>query len=129
MVLTNYVISFIATVVMHVFIFSVINSQPKLKDLYNLITPEYAAHWKVIGTLLGIKQGILDGIEGAFPINMPWCCNKLLKTWLESDTNASWKKIIEVIDSPAMTSLKAANATTAVDSHQGNYLLVYNILL
>ena len=45
-------------VVMYAFCISVLNSPPKLKDLYNLITPEYAAHWKIIGTLLGIEKGI-----------------------------------------------------------------------
>ena len=83
-------------------VYSVINSQPKLRDLYNLITPEYAAHWRVIGTLLGIEKGVVDEIELAYPINPSWCCNKLLERWLERDTNASWKKIIEVIDSSAM---------------------------
>ena len=101
-------------------VLSVLNSQPKLKDLYNLITPEYAAHWKVIGTLLGIKKGILDAIEVAFPTNIPWCCNKLLETWLERDTNATWKKIIEEINSPVMGALIiSANATAAVDCWKG----------
>ena len=101
----------------------VLNSPPKLKDLYNLITPKYAAHWKVIGTLLGIEKGVLDAIEVAYPTNIPWCCNKLLDTWIERDTNATWKKLIEVIDAPAMTTLTAANTTVEVDSQQGNYLL------
>ena len=59
----------------------------------------------------------------AYPTNIPWCCNKLLGTWLETDTNATWKKLIEVIVSPAMhmTTSIAANATVAVDSQQGNY--------
>ena len=102
--------------------YSVLNSQPKLKDLYNLITPKYAAHWRVIGTLLDIEKGILDAIEGGYPTNIPWCCNKLLETWLERDTNATWKKLIEVIDSPAVTTSIAANTTVAVDSQQGNCL-------
>ena len=99
--------------------FLVLISQPKLKDLYNLITPEYAAHWKVIGTLLGIKKGILDGIGRS---NVNWCCNELLETWLERDTDASWKKIIEAINSPAVASLITANAIAVVDSQEGNYL-------
>ena len=89
--------------------------------MYNLITPNYAAHWKVIGALLGIEKGDLDAIEGAYPINLPWCCNKLLEKWLERDTNATWNNIIEVIDSPGVTTLIAPSATVAVDSQQGNY--------
>ena len=95
------------------YILLVLNSQPKLKNLYNLITPEYAAHWKVIGTLLGVNNGIMDAIEGAFPTNIPWCCNKFLETWLRRDTKASWKKLIQVIDSSAITAL-VATSTAAV---------------
>ena len=89
----------------------VMNSPPKLKDLYNLITPEYAAHWKVIGTLLGVEKGIITGVERNFPNNVSWCCNELLETWLERDTEASWKKMIQVIDSPAVTSLVTTSST------------------
>ena len=112
-------------------ILSVMNSPPKLKDLYNLITPEYAAHWKVIGTLLGIEKGILTGVERNFPNNVSWCCNELLEEWLERDTEASWKKIIQVLDSPAVTSLVATSSTAVVSSQiiSGNfhsYLYVIN---
>ena len=96
--------------------YSVLNSPPKLKDLYNLISPKYAAHWKVIGTLLGIEKGILDGIERNFPNKVEWCCNELLEKWLERDTTATWKKLSEVIYSPGVTTL-------IVDSQQGNHLL------
>ena len=102
----------------------VITSQPKLKDLYNLITPEYAAHWKVIGDLLGIKKGILDGIERNFPNNVSWCCNELLETWLQRDTSASWKNLIQVIDLFAKVPMMTTYTTAAVVSSQvksGNY--------
>lgn len=103
----------------------VLNSPPKLKDLQNLITPKYAAYWKVIGTSLGFENGYLDAIEYAFPINNFWCCNKLLEKWLETNTTASWKKLIQVIDSPAVTALTAnTTAAAAVDSQLGNYALL-----
>ena len=92
---------------------SAINSQPKLKDLYDFITPNYAAHWKVIGTLLGIATGTLDVIKRKFPNDVRLCCNELLRTWLETDTGASCKKLIEVINSPAVTVLMT---TTFVSS-------------
>ena len=98
--------------------------------MYNLITPEYAAHWKVIGTLLGIEKGILTGIERNFPSNVSWCCNELLEVWLERDTEASWKKLIQVIDTPAVTSLVATLSSTIVAYPQnisGNYLCSFII--
>lgn len=91
---------------------SAINSQPKLKDLYDFITPNYAAHWKVIGALLDITKGTLDVIKRKFPNDVRLCCNELLKTWLEIDIDAIWKKLIEVINSPAVTVLM----TTVVSS-------------
>ena len=36
------------------FIYILVTSTPELKDLYQHITPRYAVHWKVIGTLLGL---------------------------------------------------------------------------
>ena len=109
------------------YIFLVLNSQPELKDLYNLITPEYAAHWKVIGTLLGIEKGILTGIERNFPSNVSWCCNEFLETWLERNTEVTWKKIIQVIDSPAVISLVNTLCTAVVSPQvvSGNYKAIY----
>ena len=90
-----------------IYIYSVINSKPELKDLYNFITRDHAAHWRVIGTLLGVNEGSLDAIEKNFPSNVKLCCNDLLKEWLNTDINARWKNIIEAIDSPAVMTLRA----------------------
>jgi len=74
-----------------------------LKDLYQHITPHYAAYWKVIGTLLDLPYGNLKAIEAEHPTNIRWCCNQMLEKWLEIDSTASWEKLLEVIDSPAVT--------------------------
>lgn len=86
-------------------VISDINSQPKLKDLHTIITSEYAAHWKVIGTLLNIPKFTLDEINRKCPNNVDDCCNELLTTWLESDTTASWKHMIQTINSPALAAV------------------------
>ena len=85
------------------FLCVVLISTPQLKDLYTLITPNYAAHWKVIGTLLGMPKGRLDGIESSFPASSFKCCNKMLEMWLEMNTSITWKDVITTIDSPAIT--------------------------
>ena len=95
--------------------------------MYNLITPDYAAHWRDIGALLGIKKGILDGIERNFPSNVSWCSNELLEKWLESNKDASWQKLIQAIDKLAVTTSATANLSTAVISPQslsGNNLVI-----
>ena len=100
---------------MLLYVYIVLESPPKLKDLYNIVTPDYAAHWKVIGTLLDISKGRLDGIERSFPANAFWCCNKMLEVWLEIDTSASWRKIVQVIESPAVMAASAYTGATATN--------------
>ena len=75
---------------------------------------------------MGIESGIITGIERNFPNNVSWCCNELLGQWLERDTEPSWKKMIQVIDSPAVT-LLVSTSTIAVFSPQnlpGNYVII-----
>ena len=84
-----------------------VTSIPLLKDLYQHITPQYAADWKVIGTLLGLHSGELKSIEAGYPTNVKWCCNQMLEKWLEVDPSASWNKLLSVIQSPAVYSDQA----------------------
>ena len=83
--------------------FTIVNTTPLLKDLYQHITPQYAADWKVIGTLLGLPNGELNAIEAGYATNVKWCCNQMLQKWLEMDTTASWGKLLTVIESPAVS--------------------------
>ena len=80
------------------------DTTPSLKDLYECITPKYAAKWRVIGTLLDLPNGILQAIEAEYPINVEWCCNKMFEKWLEVDPTASWEKLFTAIESPAVSS-------------------------
>ena len=80
-----------------------VNATPLLKDLYQYITPHYAAEWKIIGSLLGLPNGELKAIEAGYPTNVKWCCNQMLEKWLEMDTTASWDKMFRAIESPAVT--------------------------
>ena len=90
-------------VLLCMFTITTVNTTPLLKDLYLHITPQYAADWKVIGTLLGLPSGELKAIEGGWPTNVKWCCNQMLEKWLEMDATASWKKLFTVIESPAVS--------------------------
>ena len=80
-----------------------VSSTPLLKDLYEYITPDYAADWKVMGTLLGLPIGELNAIEAGWPTNVKWCCNQMLEKWLETDSTASWEKLFTVIESPTIS--------------------------
>ena len=90
-------------ITLHMYVISIVNTTPLLKDLYQHITPQYAAEWEVIGTLLGVPCGELKAIEAGYPTNIKWCCNQMLKKWLEIDVAASWQKLFIIIESPAVS--------------------------
>ena len=52
---------------------------------------------------MGVHIGEIDSIESGWPTNLKWCCNKMLETWLEVDTSASWNKINNAIASPVVS--------------------------
>ena len=95
-----------------------VNATPLLKDLYQHVTPQYAADWEVIGTLLGLPSGELKAIEAGYPTNVRWCCNQMFKKWLEVDPTASWGKLFTVIESPAVSNGKA------VDKGVTDYIII-----
>ena len=87
-------------------------SKPALKDLYQHFTPQYAAHWKVIGAILGLSSGTLDIIQYDNQCKAEPCCNDMLKKWLQVDITASWEKLFTIIESPAVSSSEAINKGT-----------------
>ena len=99
---------------------TVVNTTPSLKDLYEHITPGFAADWEVIGTLLGLPNGELKAIEAGYPTNVKWCCNQMLKKWLEMDPTASWGKLFAALESPAVSSNVAP-----VESNYFAYMHLY----
>jgi len=84
--------------------FPIVNTTPLLKNLYQHITPQYAVDWIVIGTLLGLPSRTLDIIERDEFYQTKNCCNAMLRKWLQVDTAASWRKLLTVIESPAVSS-------------------------
>ena len=82
---------------------AVTDSCALLKFAFEHITPKYASQWKVIGFLLDVPLWELENIEAGYPTNVKWCCNQMFVKWLESDTSASQEKLIEVINSPALS--------------------------
>ena len=78
------------------------NTRPLARDLYQHITPQYAAQWRVIGTLLGLPSVTLDVIEHDHVFRAERCCNAMLEKWLQVDTTASWEKLFTIIESRAV---------------------------
>lgn len=93
-----------------------VKTTPLLKDLYELISPNFGAEWKVIGTCLGLPIGELNIIEVNHPSNARYCCNKMLEKWLEMDPSASWEKLFTAIELPAVSNQPA----TSMANQAGN---------
>ena len=90
---------------LHIFIsFTIVNTTPSLKDLYQHITPQYTRNWEMIGTLLGLPSETLKIIEHDHMYKPTDGCNAMLRKWLEMDTTASWSKLFTVMESPAVAS-------------------------
>ena len=82
-----------------------------MKDLHNLVSPEYAASWRNIGNFLGLSCGLLNIIEHDCHHKAEDCCNAVWEQWLDMDGTATWYKVTQAIDSPAVASLVATNKT------------------
>ena len=72
------------------------NLRPTLKELCEKITPHFASHWWRIGTFLNIHHGELACIEHEFR-SCQERCDRMLAKWLDTDTTASWEKLIKSI--------------------------------
>ena len=93
------------------------NSRPLLEDLMQHFTPRYAANWKTIGTLLGLGAYLLEVIERDYCRRPNFgfnACNAMLQRWLETNPTASWTKLFEIVDSPALSST-SGKATSVLD--------------
>jgi len=105
-----------------------------LGDLTEEIVPEYATKWKLIGTLLGVRNGDLEIIEYNNPRNVAECCRSMLQRWLEEDSEATWKKIIKVINSRAIStsdhiSYAVSSNITAPDPSKLCFCIFLNVLI
>ena len=70
-----------------------------MKHLIKFVCGDHAANWKRIGHLLDMPPGALDAIEKTHHGNVKWCCDDMFEKWLQSDPNASWRKVFDAIDS------------------------------
>lgn len=74
------------------------NSVPSPRDLQRYFTPQYCTKWRAIGAHLGLPGYSLDEIEANNQHSVRNCCYAMLSKWLESDEEASWKKLFHAIE-------------------------------
>ena len=72
---------------------------PTLKDLVKHVVPLYAADWREIGFALGLPNSILKIIKADNPTSVRDCCYNVFKSWIGLNPDASWKIVLNAINS------------------------------
>ena len=95
-------------------------TKPLLRDLYNIVTPDYAFQWRTIGEHLEITNGVLNTINHDNHHKAEDCCNAVWEEWLNIDASATWFKVIQVIDAiiggKASAEAMAGNKSVTLDN-------------
>ena len=74
------------------------DKRPSLKQLYKEVIPQYAAHWREIGIMLGLENDLLNIIHADNPHSVEKRCGIMLVKWLQREPSASWKNLSDAID-------------------------------
>ena len=72
--------------------------RPRPRLLYNVVVKQYGVRWLDIGLMLGIPHQHLQSIECDYTDTTNRCM-RMLERWLQIDVNATWKKLLDVLDS------------------------------
>ena len=67
-------------------------------DLYINVIPQYAARWKALGAILGLKDYEIDNISEDYANRSYEGCAAMLMKWLRKDLTASWGKLDDAIN-------------------------------
>ena len=81
-----------------------VNSAPTRNKLLDHIVPYVATHWYMLGVkLLKDDQGShLDVIKSDHSGDNQMCCMQMFSYWLSTNTDATWKQLIQALNSPAV---------------------------
>ena len=96
-----------------------------LLGTYLLKVKNVTAHWKMLGVLLGLKKGCLDGIEKQYHHVVGDCMMEMLDAWLKTNPSNTEEQLEDALKKvyPACTV-----RSTSVD-HGKNYMHIHLIQL
>ena len=80
-------------------------AKPTMNEICRHIRDEAACRWKDLGIELVIPTHQLDIILMNNPHNMQECCTQMFSYWLQTDTEASWSKLLNALRNTAQNSL------------------------
>ena len=66
------------------------------------------AKWFNLGLSLGLSSEALDQIESNYPRDSSRCLTEVIKTWLRSCPESSWRGLASALSSPSVSEFKLA---------------------
>ena len=76
-----------------------------MTEICRHVRDEAACKWYDLGMLLVVPVHQLDIIQMNNPHNTQMCCTKMFSYWLQTDTEASWSKLLNALRNMAQNSL------------------------
>ena len=74
------------------------NDRPELPELLINVTRQYAAHWKELGTLLGVEEHLIHVIAQDYRNQSVDACREMMIKWLLTVPSPTWGKLEDAIN-------------------------------
>ena len=75
------------------------NDTPTIQELSQFVIHQYAAHWKDLGALLGLKDYEIANIASDYRNQCVDACREMLMLWLQNIASPTWGKLDDSIKS------------------------------
>ena len=81
------------------------SAKPTMSEICKHIRDEAASRWYNLGMLLVVPVHQLNIIQMNYPHDTEMCCTQMFRYWLQTDTEASWSKLLNALRNMAQNSL------------------------
>ena len=76
--------------------------KPELPELMERVCVDAGVKWHAMGLQLGIPNGQLQMIENDCRGRVQECCREMFDTWLSTNPDATWRRLIQVLCTAAV---------------------------
>ena len=95
---------YIRVYIYNILFLHVVNSEPQIKRIQDLLIQETAPHWRSIGIELLSNDDVtkITTITQNYPTDHERCCSEMFGYWLRTDKQATWQKLLDALESKAV---------------------------
>jgi len=100
-----------------------VTDRPVLRDLSNFVSPHVGGKWFYLGLQL-IDQAhtsVLFNMKQDHHKTYEDQCIEMFNKWLDTDSKATWRKVIESLKEPAVNLLNLAQTVDGMLDHRVSY--------